>query len=32
VLTDRPVGATVFAEVTRTTDGVYVAVTGESRL
>jgi uncharacterized Fe-S cluster-containing radical SAM superfamily enzyme len=27
VLTDRPVGATVSAEVTRTTDGVYVAVT-----
>ncbi len=32
VLTDRPAGATVFAEVTRTTDGVYVAVTGEPRL
>ncbi len=31
VLTDRPVGATVSAEVTRTTDGVYVAVTGEAR-
>ncbi len=32
VLTDRPVGTTVFAEVTRTNDNVYVAVTGESRL
>jgi uncharacterized Fe-S cluster-containing radical SAM superfamily enzyme len=32
VLTGRPVGATVFAEITRITDGVYVAVTGESRL
>jgi uncharacterized protein len=31
VLTDRPVGATVSAEVTRTNDGVYVAVTGASR-
>jgi uncharacterized Fe-S cluster-containing radical SAM superfamily enzyme len=31
VLTDKPVGATVFAEVTRTADGVYVAVTPESR-
>jgi uncharacterized Fe-S cluster-containing radical SAM superfamily enzyme len=31
VLTGRPVGATVFAEITRITDGVYVAVTGESR-
>ncbi|HTY91664.1 MAG TPA: radical SAM protein [Methanocella sp.] len=31
VLTDRPVGSTVFAEVTRTTDNVYVAVTSESR-
>jgi uncharacterized Fe-S cluster-containing radical SAM superfamily enzyme len=31
VLTDRPVGATVFAEVTRTNDNVYVAVTPESR-
>ncbi len=27
VLTDKPVGSTVFAEVTRTTDNVYVAVT-----
>jgi len=27
VLTDRPVGATVFAEVTRTNDNVYVATT-----
>lgn len=31
VLTDKPVGATVFAEVTRTTDNVYVAVTSESK-
>jgi len=31
VLTDRPIGATVFAEVTRTNDNVYVAVTPESR-
>jgi uncharacterized Fe-S cluster-containing radical SAM superfamily enzyme len=32
VLTSRPVGATVFAEVTRTNDNVYVAVTGETKL
>ncbi len=32
VLTDRPVGATVFAEITRTNDNVYVAVTRESKL
>jgi uncharacterized Fe-S cluster-containing radical SAM superfamily enzyme len=29
VLTDRPVGARVSAEITRTTDNVYVAKTGE---
>lgn len=32
VLTDRPAGSTVFAEITRTNDNVYVAVTAESRL
>ncbi len=32
VLTDKPVGAWVFAEVTRTNDNVYVAVTKESKL
>jgi hypothetical protein len=32
VLTDRQVGSWVFAEVTRTNDNVYVAVTKESKL
>jgi hypothetical protein len=32
VLTDRPVGSWVFAEVTRTNDNVYVAVTKESKV
>jgi hypothetical protein len=32
VLTDRPVGSRVFAEMTRTNDNVYVAVTKESKL
>ena len=31
VLTGRPIGATVFAEITRTTDNVYVAVTSETK-
>jgi uncharacterized Fe-S cluster-containing radical SAM superfamily enzyme len=31
VLTSKPVGTTVLAEVTRTNDNVYVAVTGESK-
>jgi len=32
VLTDRPVGSWVFAEITRTNDNVYVAVTKGSKL
>ena len=29
VLTDKPVGSRVSAEITRTTDNIYVAKTGE---